>query len=152
MSKKMFVVLVSIIVLVIALSACGSQATKAAPTTEVQPTPTQPVDSLVGDWTGTMYPPEGSDPLGQLDISIQAGCKVDSICGSYSIPMLPCGGTLTYKGKTGDVFQFEQQLTLGEVAVCGTGSMNSITLLEDGTLSQTWTDGVNRTRTVINRK
>jgi hypothetical protein len=146
MTKKGSIVLFSILIAAIFLSACAKQTPKAVPT------PTSPVDTIVGDWTGTMYLPDGGDTLGQLDISIQAGCAVDKICGSYSIPQIPCGGTFVYKGINGEAFRFEQQLTKGDVTICGTGSFNEITLLKDGTLSQTWTDGVNKTKANLTRK
>jgi hypothetical protein len=142
---KNLILLISITILgIIILSACTPPAPKA--------TPTPSVDALVGDWTGSMYLPEGGDPLGRLDISIQAGCGVGKVCGSYAIPQIPCGGSYTYQGKKGEAFVFEQQLTEGDLKTCGTGSTNEITPLADGTLSQTWTDGVNKTRAILKRK
>lgn len=147
MTKKTLILLALMMVAAVMLAACSTPT--ALPPTQK---PASPVDVIVGDWTGNMYLPDGGDSLGELNISIQAGCEVDKVCGSYAIPFIPCSGTFTYRGASGETFKFEQQLTQGDVKVCGTGSMNSLTPNQDGTLAQTWTDGTNRTKATLTRK
>jgi hypothetical protein len=144
MKQKTFFALTSLLFTMIVLSACAT----ATPTALLTP----PVESIVGNWTGTMINTATGERLTQLDISIQSGCTIGKICGSYSIPQAPCGGNFIYTGTNGQAFRYTQQLTIGDIKFCGTDSLNEITLLKDGTLSQTWTDGVNKTHAILTRK
>jgi hypothetical protein len=128
------------------LSACNK------PTSGVESKPTSPIDKISGDWTGKMFSTEGGDPVGQLDMTFNAACDLDKICGNYSIPKIPCNGNLIYKGLNQETIRFEQDLVKGDIAICGTGSINEVTLQIDGTLSQTWTDGTNKTVAILSRK
>jgi len=59
-------------------------------------------------------------------------CEIGSVCGSFSIPDLPCSGNLVYIGSEGGVFQFMGQDTQGEN--CIEGEINEFELLPDGSL------------------
>jgi len=147
MAKKIGFILVCVLFAAMFLAACGGS----TPTGEEE-TSAPTVDSLAGDWTGTMISSDSGEALTELNISVQEGCEVDKTCGSYSIPELSCGGELVYKGVEGEAFSFEQHLVDGDLNTCGTGSMNTLTLNEDGTISQTWTDGTYNTHANLNRK
>jgi hypothetical protein len=113
------------------------------------------VDALAGDWIGAIKIPETDEIVGELNITILADCTIGNICGTYFIPIEPqgqCSGNFVLTEINGETFTFEQQLTQGDLNFCGTGSYNKIKLLEDGTLSQTWSDGTRNTYSTLTRK
>jgi hypothetical protein len=129
----------------------GTQAT-------METTPQTNIDAIAGDWTGALRIPDTGESVGFLDITILPGCSLGKICGTYFIPpneilgLGLCSGNLVLTEISGETFTFEQQLTQGDLKFCGTGSYEKIKLLEDGTLSQTWSDGTANTYSTLTRK
>lgn len=146
MVRKSGFALVCVLLAGILLAGCGG-----SPSGSEEEAAALTVDSLAGDWAGMMIS-ENGEALTELNISVQEGCEVDKACGSYSIPEISCSGDLVYKGVDGEAFSFEQHLVDGDLNTCGTGSMNTMTLNEDDTISQTWTDGTYSTHAALTRK
>ena len=99
--------------------------------------------------------PDTDEISAVLDITILPGCTIGKTSGTYFIPIEtqePCSGNLVLTEINGETFTFEQQLTQGDLNICGTGSYEKIKLLEDGTLSQTWSDGTRNTYSTLTRK
>jgi hypothetical protein len=66
------------------------------------------VDSVVGNWTGTIRS-ESEDFSTQVDLSIQIGCTIGSVCGTVSGPNLPCSGKIVLREVQGETFVFVEQ-------------------------------------------
>mgnify|MGYP001356971428 CR=1 FL=1 len=148
MNTKTAIPIVTIVIMITML-ACS------LPTLDVSDLPIPKVisvKSLVGEWTGIIYLVDSGEQFGLINITFFSGCEMDKPCGTYTIPAIPCEGSFIYKGRTGNVFRFEQQLTKGEISYCGTGSTSEFKLLNNGNMTQDWTDGTTKTKTDLTRK
>ena len=84
------------------------------------PTPlTINTDSIAGNWAGTSNS-ENGDFSTQIDLSIQAGCTIGNVCGTYSAPQLPCSGSLFLTAIDGDTYEFVEHFSDG-ADLCDSG-------------------------------
>ena len=105
-----------------------------APTAVIAPTTTDPI---AGKWTGSIFG-ETSGFSALIDLSIQPGFKAGNVCGTVSVPQLPCSGSLALTEINGDTFVFIEQNMTG-AAACASGGYEYLQLQENGTLSFKYT-------------
>lgn len=85
-------------------------------------------DTLAGVWTGTAK--NGSVTM-QVTFTVAKTCLLNSTCGSFNIPTLPCSGTFRIVGVSGSTFHF---IAENKVGSCGAATEELLQLLPDGTL------------------
>jgi len=100
----------------------------------IAPTTTDPI---AGKWTGSIFG-ETSGFSALIDLSIQPGFKAGNVCGTVSVPQLPCSGSLALTEINGDTFVFIEQNMTG-AAACASGVYKYLQLQENGTLSFKYT-------------
>jgi hypothetical protein len=95
--------------------------------------PAEPIlgnaDAIAGAWSGTV---SGGNYSFQVSIAIGEGCTIDSVCGPFDIPAIPCSGTLILTGIAGATYEFKEGSAQGS---CGQDVLWTLTLLPDGTLT-----------------
>lgn len=92
-----------------------------------------PIDLIAGEWTGTIT----SDTSGfstPIILSIKTGCTMGNVCGTVSVPKIPCSGNLFFKEMQGDVLIFIEQNMQGS-SDCVSGGTESLQLEPEGSLS-----------------
>jgi hypothetical protein len=94
-------------------------------------------DLIAGKWTGMLSSDTGgfSTPIA---LTIKSGCKLGTVCGTVSVPKVPCTGNLFFKEIQGDVLVFVEQNMKGASA-CSSGGFESLQLQANGTLSLKFT-------------
>jgi len=112
-------------------------------------------DDIAGAWTGTLNSKDGELSM-QIDLFIQPGCSVGNVCGTYSVPQLPCSGHLLLNAINGDTYEFIEKFGSG-ADFCDSGGHEYIRLLPSGSLSWTYEGGstsINQyvSSAVLNRK
>jgi hypothetical protein len=102
------------------------------PTPAPEPTVFAPTntDSLAGQWVGTVFQVNG-DWAAVLHVTIQPGCKVESVCGKSAFDW--CSIDLVLKEIDGDTFVFDEQ-DVSATSTCAAGGIDHIRLQPDGTL------------------
>ncbi|NTW08712.1 MAG: hypothetical protein HGA28_04000 [Anaerolineaceae bacterium] len=90
-------------------------------------------DTIAGKWSGTITGTSGSFST-LLNLDIQPDCKPGQVCGTFSVPMLPCSGQLFFQEVTGESFLFIEKNSTGS-AFCTSGGYEYLQPLADGTLS-----------------
>jgi len=85
-------------------------------------------DAIAGVWSGSA---SGGSFTFQITITISTSCTIDSVCGSFDIPAIPCSGTFTLNGISDTTYHFQAGNKRGS---CGEAVSDTLTLLPDGTL------------------
>ncbi|KAA3664255.1 MAG: hypothetical protein DWQ04_06655 [Chloroflexi bacterium] len=88
---------------------------------------------IAGNWKGTIQG-KVDEFTADIFIMIEDNCEIDAICGTYSVPSLPCSGNLKLGRIDDDTFIFVEQKTNGE-DWCGSGDFEYIKPLSNDTLS-----------------
>ncbi len=109
------------------------QATAVSPSPTVSQGPTN-TDSIAGNWVGTIIGESDPSFSTPIDLFIQAGCTAGSVCGTVSVPQLPCSGNIALTAINGDTFVFIEQ-NMGGASFCGSGGFEYVRLRSDGNLS-----------------
>lgn len=110
-----------------------------APTAMISPTTIPPTPlpvstgALAGDWTGVFHG-INDDFSAEIQVSIDEECETNKICGTYSVPSLPCSGELTLTRVDNLTYVFVEQQT-GGADWCGSGGYEYMELLPGNTLS-----------------
>jgi hypothetical protein len=89
-------------------------------------------DLIAGKWTGTIFS-STSGFTTRIDLSIQADCQVNQVCGTVSTPQL-CSGNLVLTAIDASTYIFIEQDMTG-ISSCASGGSESLQLLADGSLS-----------------
>ncbi len=90
-------------------------------------------NSIAGNWTGTLTS-DTSTFSTPLELAIQPGCAVGSICGTVTTPQLPCAGNLLLASINGDAFVFTE-MDMAGASFCVSGGQETLQLQADGSLS-----------------
>jgi len=90
-------------------------------------------NAIAGTWRGTISNNAGTFST-SIELSIQPDCEAGDICGTFSVPQLPCSGDLLLREITAADFIFIEQNISG-ASYCISGGYEYLQLLEDGTLS-----------------
>jgi len=90
-------------------------------------------DAIAGHWSGIISSQDSTFST-PLELSIQAGCGLNQVCGAFSAPQLPCSGGLFLQAIDAGAFVFLEQSIAG-ADFCVTGGVERLTLQTDGTLS-----------------
>ena len=93
-------------------------------------------DAIAGTWSGTISSNDGTFST-VLELSIQPGCEVGLVCGTFDTPQLPCSGELFLQEISGDTFIYIEQSVTG-AAFCVSGGYEYLQPLPDGTLLYTY--------------
>ena len=93
------------------------------------PTPTKIIDSIVGVWSGSAR--TGTSGSAPVSFTFVKTCTIDSTCGSFSLPTIPCSGTFRIVSVSGNTFYFVAENKQG---ACGKATEEYFQLLPDGTL------------------
>lgn len=88
---------------------------------------------IAGRWSGTVTGLFNGFSA-STDLAIQPGCAPGSVCGTVSVPALPCSGNLFLKEIQADMFVFVEQDMKG-ATLCASGGHDFLLLQPDGTLS-----------------
>ena len=107
-----------------------------AETSAVTPVSTGSTNAIAGTWSGTITNQAGTFSTA-LELSIQPDCEAGRICGTFSTPQLPCAGDIFLSEITPSTFVFIEQNSAGS-SFCVSGGVETLQLLEDGTLSYTY--------------
>jgi tetratricopeptide (TPR) repeat protein len=102
-------------------------------------------DAIAGVWEGSA---SGGSLTFQITITIESSCGVDSVCGPFDIPAIPCSGTFILINVTDDTYSFKTADIQGP---CGVAYSDTLTLLPDGTLLYVSTGEYGETREVLQR-
>lgn len=86
-------------------------------------------ESLLGVWTGTAHNSNGWDM--KITISVIQPFEVGSILGMFDIPLIPCSGNFRVVSIQDRKLELQAERLQGE---CGEADLDSLELLEDGTL------------------
>jgi hypothetical protein len=89
-------------------------------------------NGIAGSWSGTITNEVGTFST-LLRLSIQTNCKAGNICGSFTVPQLPCSGKLFLQKIDGKTYIFIEQNVTGAES-CTSGGFEYLQLLPDGTL------------------
>ena len=98
---------------------------------------------IAGNWEGTIIG-DTSDFSAELKISIQAGCSIGNICGTFSVPQTSCSGNLKLVEISYKTFYFLEDS-------CEHGS-EQITLFSNGKLSWIYQDGSSKSHATLSKK
>ena len=111
-----------------------------ANSTLIPPTPFTAisVDPIAGKWMGS-FQGISDDFSAQIHITIDKNCETNNICGTYSVPSLPCSGSLILNGTDNTTFVFVEQRT-GGADWCGSGGFEYMELQPNNTLSWGYSD------------
>jgi len=116
----------------------GAAAT--ASSAEALPTVTVHVSTapIAGHWVGNF---QGiSDGFSApIRVTLFEDCEMNAVCGTYSVPLLPCSGELILTEADTTTFTFTEQRT-GGADWCGSGGLEHMELLPDQTLSWGYSD------------
>ena len=107
-----------------------------AETSVITPEVVGNTNGIAGTWSGTITNEAGTFST-RLELSIQTNCKAGNICGTFTVPQLPCSGKLFLQEITAADFIFIEQNASG-AASCTSGGYETLQLLEDGTLSYSY--------------
>jgi hypothetical protein len=107
--------------------------TAGAETSVITPEVTGNTNAIAGTWSGTITNDAGTFST-PLELSIQFDCEAGNLCGTFTVPQLPCSGDLFLNEITAADFIFIEQNSSG-AAFCKSGGYEYLRLLEDGTLS-----------------
>jgi hypothetical protein len=90
-------------------------------------------DPIAGTWSGTISDLAGTFTT-SLELSITAGCMPGKVCGTFSVPQVPCTGDLFLHAINAATFLFLEQNVFG-AASCISVGYEQLLLLPNGTLS-----------------
>lgn len=109
--------------------------TSTAISVPISPTPLAAIstDSIAGNWMGS-FQGISDNFSAQILVTINKNCEINNICGTYSVPSLPCSGNLILTGTDHTSFIFAEQKT-GGADWCGSGGFEYMELGPDHTLS-----------------
>jgi hypothetical protein len=107
--------------------------TAGAETSVITPEVTGNTNAIAGTWSGTITNDAGTFST-PLELSIQFDCEAGNLCGTFTVPQLPCSGDLFLQEVTGESFLFIEQNVTG-AASCTSGGYENLQPLADGTLS-----------------
>lgn len=85
------------------------------------------IDPVVGNWRGAAL---NNDFELQVSITIDEGCELGEVCGSFDIENASCSGTFTWTGMDGEMYQFQAG---DKTSGCGEG-IDYLVPQEDGTV------------------
>jgi len=88
---------------------------------------------IAGRWSGTVTGLFGGFSA-QTDLTIQPGCAPGSVCGTISVPYIPCAGNLYLQEIQADMFLFIEQ-DMQDAPSCVSGGHDFLLLQPDGSLS-----------------
>ena len=94
-------------------------------------------NEIAGTWSGIIASKDGTFST-RIELSIQPGCAIGNVCGTFSAPQLPCSGDLFLQEISGDTFIFVEENTAG-ATYCVPGGYEYLQPLPDGTLSYQYT-------------
>ena len=140
--------IVVILLIAFVMTSCVPTRTIAA-TEVIIPTvttmPTLPVthtaistDTIAGDWTG-IFQGISDNFSAEIHVSVYKNCETNNVCGTYSVPSLPCSGNLILNRIDNSTFVFVEQKSDG-ADWCGSGGFEYMELLPDNTLSWGYSD------------
>ena len=89
-------------------------------------------NGIAGTWSGTIANDAGTFST-LLRLSIQSDCKAGNICGTFTVPQLPCSGKLFLQEIDGKTYIFIEQNVTGADS-CTSGGYEYLQLQPDGTL------------------
>ena len=89
-------------------------------------------NAIAGTWYGNSHISAGNN-VERIKLTIAAGCEPGDICGTLMNYPALCTWEITYDGFSGGAYQYHFSKILK--GPCGQGSVGSLTLLPDGTLS-----------------
>jgi hypothetical protein len=113
----------------IAFKMSGQPGVSTAPATDTPALAT--TDPIAGQWRGSI---SGEGGFGTpIELTVKPGCQVGRVCGTVSVPELPCSGDLALTGIRGSTFTFIEQ-NMGGSESCVSGGTELLTLQADGTL------------------
>jgi hypothetical protein len=103
-----------------------------AETSVITPEVVGNTNGIAGTWSGTITNDVGTFST-LLRLSIQPNCTAGNICGTFTVPQLPCSGKLFLQEIDGKTFIFIEQNVTG-AETCTSGGYEYLQLLPDGTL------------------
>jgi hypothetical protein len=89
-------------------------------------------NAIAGTWYGNTQISAGNN-VERIKLTIPTGCEPGSVCGTFQNYPALCTWEITYDGFSGGSYQYHFSRILK--GPCGQGSVGSLTLLPDGTLS-----------------
>jgi len=101
-------------------------------TATVTPGAAANTNSIAGSWSGTIKNQAGTFST-RLELSIQTNCEAGNICGTFSVPQLPCSGDLFLQEIDGKTYIFIEQNVTGAES-CTSGGYEFLRLQPDGRL------------------
>lgn len=107
----------------------ATPSTTAATSTIPAPTTT---NSIAGNWSGTFSNQAGTFSA-QIELSLSSDCILNQVCGTFSVPVIPCSGNLVLQAINNQTFIFVEQNTTGGTS-CKSGALEWLTLQDDGSL------------------
>jgi hypothetical protein len=110
--------------------------TAQAETATVTPGVVNNTNAIAGTWSGTISNPAATFST-LVELSIQSDCEPGRVCGTFYAPQLPCSGDLFLNEIAAANFVFIEQNATG-AASCTSGGYQYLQLLEDGTLSYSY--------------
>ena len=93
-------------------------------------------DTISGTWSGTISNTTKTFST-PVKLSIQAGCRTGTVCGTFSAPQISCSGDLYLQAISAQTFFFLEQNASGSSS-CQSGGYEQLQLLADGTLSSSY--------------
>jgi hypothetical protein len=105
-------------------------------TSDITPQVVGNTNAIAGTWSGTISNDAGTFST-SIDISIQSDCEPGNVCGTFSVPQLPCSGELFLQEINGEKYVLIEQNVIG-AATCASGGFETLQPLEDGTLSYSY--------------
>jgi hypothetical protein len=101
-------------------------------TSVITPEVVSNTNGIAGTWSGTISN-EARTFSTRLELSIQTNCKAGNICGTFTVPQLPCSGKLFLQEIDGKTYIFIEQNATGAES-CTSGGYEYLQLKPDGTL------------------
>jgi hypothetical protein len=89
-------------------------------------------DEIAGTWFGNTHISAGNN-VERVKLTIPAGCEPGSVCGTFRNYPALCTWEITYDGFSGGAYQYHFSKILS--GPCGQGSVGTLTVLPDRTLS-----------------
>ncbi len=124
-------------------SAPTNTATAAATATSTPVT----TDPIAGAWVGTLTSSDGAFST-RLELSIETGCLVGKVCGTYAVPAVPCSGSLTFNAVDQDTFVFVEQASSSSAA-CPSGGFEYLQARPDGSIAWRYLSGASQSTAVL---